>query len=485
MRHSALIAVLVILQATCLHATIPWPMQPFDSAHAIGNSYGEFQDYDGNPYLHPGIDILAQAGTPVYAVKSGWVKAVLTTAADLHWRVAIGDSAGPDSCDGYLYAHLRQSTIAVSEGEFVDSGQYLGSIVTWPVANFHHLHFVKIRSGGTTWTSDWLFVGNPLDELVNATDTSTPRFLDISAGTPFRFAQDNTNTYFAVGGPVSGNVDIVAKSDDLINHPTWRVAPYTMGYEIYSDSVTLGPYTSFTFTGDLLWTDVTNVIYKDSVPCNSEGNYDQRIFYEVLTNHDGDPKITPADDAGNWATGQVPNDTYWIKAWSADQAGNIAYDSMQVTTANFFNIHFQLACSDGNPYPNYWLQVPFTGASDTVSTSDFTYPDMPAGTYEVSVHRPYYNTYIETAQVYGDITVNAVLTPTSYVNGDVDNSGYVSIADAVYLINYIFGGGPYPVIWASAVNIDATPTVSIGDAVYIINYIFGGGPPPGGGLNTP
>ena len=46
----------------------------------------------------------------------------------------------------------------------------------------------------------------------------------------------------------------------------------------------------------------------------------------------------------------------------------------------------------------------------------------------------------------------------------------------MYLIDYIFKGGPPPVMWAADANGDAT--VNVGDAVYLIQYIFQGGPPP-------
>jgi hypothetical protein len=64
-----------------------------------------------------------------------------------------------------------------------------------------------------------------------------------------------------------------------------------------------------------------------------------------------------------------------------------------------------------------------------------------------------------------------------YVAGDADGSGSISVADAVYLINYIFGGGPAPDP-VSAGDADCSGGISIGDAVYVINYIFGGGPAP-------
>ncbi len=69
------------------------------------------------------------------------------------------------------------------------------------------------------------------------------------------------------------------------------------------------------------------------------------------------------------------------------------------------------------------------------------------------------------------------LNSTSFVAGDADGSGLVTISDAVFLINYIFGGGPAPNPLAAG-DADCSGIVTISDAVYIINYIFGGGPPP-------
>ncbi len=64
-----------------------------------------------------------------------------------------------------------------------------------------------------------------------------------------------------------------------------------------------------------------------------------------------------------------------------------------------------------------------------------------------------------------------------FVCGDADANLAVSIADVVYLINYIFAGGPSPLPLLAG-DVDCTNSVSIADAVYIINYIFGGGSAP-------
>lgn len=86
---------------------------------------------------------------------------------------------------------------------------------------------------------------------------------------------------------------------------------------------------------------------------------------------------------------------------------------------------------------------------------------------------------------FSDGVDSVVTTPQSiyleaapqYLPGDANGDMLVSISDAVYLINYIFAGGPAPnPLESGDANCDSQ--VSISDAVYIINYIFAGGPAP-------
>jgi hypothetical protein len=61
--------------------------------------------------------------------------------------------------------------------------------------------------------------------------------------------------------------------------------------------------------------------------------------------------------------------------------------------------------------------------------------------------------------------------------GDANGDGVISSADVVYLINYLFIGGPAPQpLAAGDANCDGV--VSSADVVYLINYLFIGGPPP-------
>ncbi len=75
------------------------------------------------------------------------------------------------------------------------------------------------------------------------------------------------------------------------------------------------------------------------------------------------------------------------------------------------------------------------------------------------------------------VNVSITVTEPQYICGDANGSGAISISDAVFLINYIFSGGPAPSpVLAGDAN--CSGLVSISDAVYLINYIFAGGPAP-------
>jgi len=64
-----------------------------------------------------------------------------------------------------------------------------------------------------------------------------------------------------------------------------------------------------------------------------------------------------------------------------------------------------------------------------------------------------------------------------YVCGDANIDGTANVADAVYLINYVFKSGlassPYK---AGDANCDGS--ANVGDVVYLISYIFRGGSAP-------
>lgn len=66
------------------------------------------------------------------------------------------------------------------------------------------------------------------------------------------------------------------------------------------------------------------------------------------------------------------------------------------------------------------------------------------------------------------------------VFGDANGDGQVNVLDIVYLINYLFLGGPAPYLLANG-DPNSDCIVNVTDIVYLINYIFIWGPESSGG----
>lgn len=67
---------------------------------------------------------------------------------------------------------------------------------------------------------------------------------------------------------------------------------------------------------------------------------------------------------------------------------------------------------------------------------------------------------------------------TGLKRGDANGDGNISVGDAVYIVSYIFRGGPAPKPVLAAGDANCDGKVTVGDAVYIVSYIFRGGPAP-------
>jgi hypothetical protein len=76
-----------------------------------------------------------------------------------------------------------------------------------------------------------------------------------------------------------------------------------------------------------------------------------------------------------------------------------------------------------------------------------------------------------------DSDSNGVGDVCEYICGDVNNDGDVNVADAVYMINNIFLGGPPPE-HPDAFDVNGDGQNNVADPVYLINYIFNFGPAP-------
>ena len=77
----------------------------------------------------------------------------------------------------------------------------------------------------------------------------------------------------------------------------------------------------------------------------------------------------------------------------------------------------------------------------------------------------------------GQWSPTAVFHTVSYMYGDANGDRVVNVADGVFVVTYVFKGGPAPEP-LEAGDADCNDACNVADAVYIINFVFKGGPEP-------
>lgn len=91
---------------------------------------------------------------------------------------------------------------------------------------------------------------------------------------------------------------------------------------------------------------------------------------------------------------------------------------------------------------------------------------------------PRYYWKVKAVDLFGSETYSTqVFSFSSVLTGDANGDGSIDVADAVFLINYVFKGGPGPDPYESG-DANCDGAVNLGDAVYLIAYVFKGGPGP-------
>ena len=79
---------------------------------------------------------------------------------------------------------------------------------------------------------------------------------------------------------------------------------------------------------------LVDLIYKEDSTCNTNGDYNSREFFYVITNSDGDQTYNAADQSESWNTVNVANGDYVVEVVARDVAGNQSVASMTVTVNN-------------------------------------------------------------------------------------------------------------------------------------------------------
>lgn len=301
----------------------------------VGNSYGEIQQYGYNPYLHPGVDFLGDDYQEVYAVQDGFVKAVLTTGGDPYWRVAIANENISSETEGYLYAHLNEDSIVHTVGDSVSAGDLLGTLYPWGWYDFTHIHFARLQDEGAQWFGTWWTIDNPHIDVTNIQDTIPPFFENAIGNDLFAF-RTGGGTYLTPTD-LSGEFDIIAKCHDIENSD-WRIDVWDISFSLHpADDPDSTVYEQFSFAYDMpidtyfsnYWTNIVlYTIYSRDATCYSIGNYDEREYYHIITNSNGDSLITEEDEAEIFDSTDFLDGAYWLKVTARDASLNTTVDSM-------------------------------------------------------------------------------------------------------------------------------------------------------------
>ncbi|MGB3093708.1 MAG: dockerin type I domain-containing protein, partial [Candidatus Zixiibacteriota bacterium] len=62
--------------------------------------------------------------------------------------------------------------------------------------------------------------------------------------------------------------------------------------------------------------------------------------------------------------------------------------------------------------------------------------------------------------------------------GDANDDGVVNVGDVVYLVSYLYKGGPEPVAPTERGDANNDCIINVGDVAYLVTYIYKGGPQP-------
>ncbi len=330
-----------------VYEPISWPFAPFDSVRTAWNHYEQNMGY-GDPYfsyLHQGLDLIVPVNEPVYAVQQGIVKLVLTTGGDIYWRVAVSPVQEPGRSDGWLYAHLVETSIPVFTGDTVDIHEPLGNIIYWAI-DWGHIHFVQINDSGSVWLyndNEWGINFNPYLALQPLTDTTAPVIENSSSTAKFEFCQNESSVYLDANN-LSGEVDIIVKVVDYIGNSEWQQPAFKSYYwikRLSDDSIVVSrklghilnhPYPMY--SGEY-YEPYAKVLYKlDNTHPASSWMDTERNYYHIITNNNGDELLDTTERYLALDTRLFYDDIYRIYVEVYDPAGNSALDSMDVEFNN-------------------------------------------------------------------------------------------------------------------------------------------------------
>ncbi|MGB7061866.1 MAG: CARDB domain-containing protein [Candidatus Zixiibacteriota bacterium] len=466
-----------------------WPIHPSNQQHEISGTFMEWRSGgDYGHHYHDGIDIPAPADTSVYSVSAGLVNYT-------------SDKQGI-YVDEFLYYHVNFDTLKVPRNKWVNSDSLIAKIQT------NHLHF----SDGLNQQEV-----NALreDGIKPFADNIDPIFYP----DPVTLREDDPYVGGWSGGAdgqviskdsVYGKVDIIVHAKDEINSGR-RVGLYAISYQVRDENCNYiqGQDEILNFAFDSWYSNYhVNYIYADT-----SSRYKYIVTNEIASN-------------GSWNTTELDDGTYCLKIDAYDIVS--FYKKFVLSdTARFNETSYYLhdvEIKNGNRVPviegHIHCMYPVAECGDCVHLGEemtieidasdedgdtllyewwcvwgcFIVNGSPVAICTTDENYVLYRAPSDLWQpedelwvfVYdnrgGSCWTNGqfeALDPADSCDcGDANDDGVVNSGDVVYLVSYLYKGGPEPVAPTERGDANNDCIINVGDVTYLVTYLYQGGPQP-------
>jgi sugar lactone lactonase YvrE len=306
-----------------------WPIAPMDGPFEIAGTLGEARGADGGERFHAGIDVRAESGTYVRAVRDGFVSSPIAASefGTLNESVRIGS---------LTYVHLRVGR--ENRDDEIDPARFVAEY-----DDEEHIIHMRLKRGAHFSVGDvigtvnafnhvHLNVGWPGEEynplhfrLMNFEDTVPPT---IARGGVRLFGEDGQPIKQRRKGRLvlDGRVQIVVDAWDQVdgNEPRRRLGLYRLGYQLLARDGSPAPGFEApreTIRFDRLAGDAEapRVVYAAGSGIPFYGRRSTHFLY-VVTNslHDG------VSAAGMLDTSTLPPGDYTLRILASDIRNNVA-----------------------------------------------------------------------------------------------------------------------------------------------------------------
>lgn len=326
--------------------------------------------------------------------------------------------------------------------------------------------------GDTAWTRRYNGPGNDIDcPRGIAVDNSGNVYVtgySYDSGTSLDYAtikydlQGNQLWVQRYDGP--GNGDDVAYAIALDNSGNVYVSGYGVGTGTYEDYITI----KYDPQGNQVWVKIYNGPsngwdYALAMALDNPGN-----VYVTGYRYEGDYTTIKYDPQGN---------ELWVKAY--DGPGNFTDIAHAIAVDKFGNIYVT-GKSYGDGTSEDYATIKYNPQGNQIWVQRYNGPgNFYDEAWAIAVDNSG-NVYVTgesegTGTSYDFATIKYV----QLLRGDTDGDKKLSVSDVIYLINYLFKGGPLPIPELLVADSDCDSQVTISDVIYLINYLFRGGPSPG------